>query len=210
MNTPEQPPGPPASDAAGQRLAAARIEWGVSVSEVAAYLNLSDAVIEALESGAHERLPGLTFVKGYLRAYAKLLNLDPDEIIRHAGFAPETLNEIPVTRVPLQRAGRRAREHKRRLARAIAMAAAVAAVLALGWAALRLMPGPGMERALQALDWSAGEDSARRTRQIPLPDAGVDAGFGVGVGVGGFDAGVGVNGVDAGGGENDSLIIEEE
>lgn len=209
MNTPEQPPGPPASGAAGQRLAAARIEWGVSVSEVAAYLNLSDAVIEALESGAHERLPGLTFVKGYLRAYAKLLNLDPDEIIRHAGFAPETLNEIPVTRVPLQRAGRRAREHKRRLARAIAMAAAVAAVLALGWAALRLMPGPGVERALQALDWSAGEDSARR---IPLPDAGVDAGFGVGVGVGGFDADVdGVDaGVDGGGEEHDSLIIEEE
>jgi len=84
------------SGAAGQRLAAARIEWGASVGEVAAYLNLSEATIEALESGAHERLPGLTFVKGYLRAYAKLLRLDPDDIIQHAGFAPETPNDIPV------------------------------------------------------------------------------------------------------------------
>lgn len=152
-------PAPNATGAAGQRLAAARIELGVSVGEVAAHLNLSDAAIEALEAGAHDKLPGLTFVKGYLRAYAKLLNLDPDDIIRHAGFAPEELNEIPVARVPLHHRGRGgprvhrpARVRKHRLAYA---AAAGIAVLALACAAIWLTPDAAKTRILQALNLSA-------------------------------------------------------
>lgn len=179
MNTPDSPPKPSASGAAGERLAAARIEWGVSVSEVAAYLNLSDATIEALESGAHDELPGLTFVKGYLRAYAKLLNLDPDDIIRHAGFAPETLNEIPVTRVPLHHRGRggprvhrpaRARKHR------LYAAAAGIAVLALACAALLLTPDAAKTRILQALNLAAVSVDDDESIALPSGDATVNTG----------------------------------
>ncbi|MDD9821549.1 MAG: helix-turn-helix transcriptional regulator, partial [Gammaproteobacteria bacterium] len=164
------------SGAAGQRLAAARIEWGASVGEVAAYLNLSDATIEALESGAHECLPGLTFVKGYLRAYAKLLRLDPDDIIQHAGFAPETPNDIPVAHVPLHR-GRRGREQKHRLlVRTAATVAALAAALFLAWAAAWLLPDPAVDRVLQTLNLGASDGGAAES--ITLPTGTADPGFG--------------------------------
>ncbi|MDD9810462.1 MAG: helix-turn-helix transcriptional regulator [Gammaproteobacteria bacterium] len=184
------------SGAAGQRLAAARIEWGASVGEVAAYLNLSDATIEALESGAHERLPGLTFVKGYLRAYAKLLRLDPDDIIQHAGFAPETPNDIPVAHVPLHR-GRRGREQKHRLlVRTAATVAAVLAALFLAWAAAWLLPDPAVDRVLQTLNLGASDGGAAES--ITLPTGTAAPGFG------------GETVIDNFAEEDNALIIEEE
>ncbi|MDD9884959.1 MAG: helix-turn-helix transcriptional regulator [Gammaproteobacteria bacterium] len=184
------------SGAAGQRLAAARIEWGASVGEVAAYLNLSDATIEALESGAHERLPGLTFVKGYLRAYAKLLRLDPDDIIQHAGFAPETPNDIPVAHVPLHR-GRRGREQKHRLlVRTAATVAALAAALFLAWATAWLLPDPAVDRVLQTLNLGASDGGAAES--ITLPTGTADPGFGNETVIDNFAE------------EDNALIIEEE
>lgn len=191
MSKSDSPPEPSsASGAAGQRLAAARIEWGVSVSEVAAHLNLSDAAIEALEAGAHDKLPGLTFVKGYLRAYAKLLNLDPDDIIRHAGFAPEELNEIPVAHVPLQRGGRGPRVHRGHRAgarkhRLAYLAAACAAVLALAWTAVWLTPDAAKQRILQALNLGATPVDNGESITLPAEDANAEE-------------------------ENDALIIDEE
>lgn len=190
------PPKPSsASGAAGQRLAAARIEWGVSVSEVAAHLNLSDAAIEALEAGAHDKLPGLTFVKGYLRAYAKLLNLDPDDIIRQAGFAPEALNEIPVAKVPLQRGGRGPRVHRghraERKHRVVYAAAAAAAALALAWTAAWLTPDAAKQRILQALNLGATPVDNGQSITLPAENPGAS-----------FDPGAEE--------ENDELIIDEE
>ena len=63
----------------GQLLAERRQEWGLSVQEVAANLNLGIDTIEALESEDYGSLPGSTFVKGYMRSYAKLLKLDAED-----------------------------------------------------------------------------------------------------------------------------------
>lgn len=49
-------------------------EW--SLPEVAARLNLTPASLANLEAGAFDKLPGHTFSRGYIRAYAKLLGLD--------------------------------------------------------------------------------------------------------------------------------------
>ena len=64
----------------GVRLAQARDELGLPVKEVARMLNLSPSHITALENDDYESLFGPTYVRGYLRSYAQLLGLPPEEI----------------------------------------------------------------------------------------------------------------------------------
>ncbi|MDO9063656.1 MAG: helix-turn-helix transcriptional regulator, partial [Sulfuricella sp.] len=66
---------------AGKVLAEAREKLGLSVVEVARQLRLSPRQIEALEADDHASLPGKTFLRGFLRNYAKLLQLDPDPLL---------------------------------------------------------------------------------------------------------------------------------
>lgn len=65
----------------GMVLAEARNELKWSVEDVAANLNLRVSVIEALESDDYSDLPGPTFVRGYIRAYARLLGVDESEVV---------------------------------------------------------------------------------------------------------------------------------
>lgn len=66
--------------AQGLVLAAARRAQGLEIADVARQLKLSTGQIEALESGNFDRLPGPVFVRGFVRNYARLLKLDPDEV----------------------------------------------------------------------------------------------------------------------------------
>lgn len=70
-----QGPGP------GNGLCQARIALGLSRQEVAQRLHLSLQQILALESDDYAHLPGPTYVRGYLRAYAQLVGLKPDTIL---------------------------------------------------------------------------------------------------------------------------------
>lgn len=60
----------------GETLRLEREKKGWQVAEVAAQLNLSPQSLAQLEAGQFDRLPGHTFARGYVRAYAKLLGLD--------------------------------------------------------------------------------------------------------------------------------------
>ncbi len=84
----EQPTSP------GPRLREVRLVQKMSIDEVSAHLHLDRKVIDALENDDYEQLSEPTFVRGYLRGYARLLNLPPAPIIeaydRH-GFAPPNL-----------------------------------------------------------------------------------------------------------------------
>jgi len=78
----------------GAALKSAREALGVSVREVSEALNLPLQVIEALEANDYERLRQPVFTRGYLRSYARLLELDPDAI---AARHPQSLKvEAPV------------------------------------------------------------------------------------------------------------------
>lgn len=65
----------------GRMLAEARERAGLSVDEVARQLRLAPRQVEALESDDHAKLPGNTFVRGFLRNYAKLLQIDPEPLL---------------------------------------------------------------------------------------------------------------------------------
>lgn len=60
----------------GARLKAAREARGLERKDVAQQLRLDVHVIEALEADDLARLPARTFVRGYLRNYARLVGLD--------------------------------------------------------------------------------------------------------------------------------------
>ena len=60
----------------GERLRAAREALGMETGEVASALKLSKHQVEALEAGDWSRLPGNTFVRGFVRNYARVVKLD--------------------------------------------------------------------------------------------------------------------------------------
>jgi cytoskeleton protein RodZ len=78
-----QEPQPVAAEpAVSQTFIAARQAQNLSLTDVANRLKLSVHQIEALEQGAYDRLPGAVFVRGFTRNYARLLKLDPEEMVR--------------------------------------------------------------------------------------------------------------------------------
>lgn len=83
---------------AGKKLSEARLSWELSVEEVAENLNLSAETVKALERDDYDRLPGYTFVKGYIRSYSTLLRLDPEDVLSGIDLQPERLSEIPASR----------------------------------------------------------------------------------------------------------------
>ena len=71
----------PDANAAGDALRAAREAAGWSVDAVAQQLKLAPRQVVALENGDYAELPGRTFVRGFARNYARLLQLDADAVV---------------------------------------------------------------------------------------------------------------------------------
>ena len=101
-------------ETAGQILSSARLGWDLTVEEVADNLNLSADTIRALERDEYDSLPGYTFVKGYIRAYANLLRLNPDELVSLLDVQPEKLSEIPSTKSSIRQRGKTTKRTKSR------------------------------------------------------------------------------------------------
>ncbi len=82
----------------GHRLREARLTAKISLDELAARLHLDSRLVEALENDQYAALPEPTFVRGYLRGYARLLGLPPAPIIeaydRHGFGAPQLIPDI--------------------------------------------------------------------------------------------------------------------
>lgn len=65
----------------GETLRQARENKNWSLPDVALRMNLTVASLGYLETGAFDKLPGHTFARGYVRAYAKLLELDQTALV---------------------------------------------------------------------------------------------------------------------------------
>ena len=66
----------------GAMIREAREALGYELSDVAARLHIRIVHLEAIEAGKLSELPGPPYVSGFLRAYADLLGIDSDEILR--------------------------------------------------------------------------------------------------------------------------------
>ena len=70
------PPGLP-----GSLLRQAREEKGLTIDEMSAISNLTKQVIRGIESDDYSELAGLSFVRGYLKLYAKKLGMNEADIL---------------------------------------------------------------------------------------------------------------------------------
>ncbi len=80
----------------GEELRRERIIRDVSLEEISAATKISIRLLTALESSDVSRLPAPVYSRGFIRAYAKYLGLDPDEMINAylADVAPEKRREV--------------------------------------------------------------------------------------------------------------------
>jgi len=122
---------PPASF--GARLQWQRERLGLSVTDVAARLRLHPNQVRALEQEALSALPEAAYVRGFVRGYARVLDLDPAPLLADLGqklvpAAASVVDGMAQARdySPVRAA---AREHA---SRKIVMAGAVLLLIALG------------------------------------------------------------------------------
>lgn len=78
------------NDSLGPFLAQTRKARGLSINDVAENLHLEQRVIQAIENDDKAALPPTIFVQGYLRNYAKLLNLPVEQVLAHYRAQPDT------------------------------------------------------------------------------------------------------------------------
>jgi len=97
----------------GQQLRAAREAKNFSVLDVAQVLKISPRQVAALESDDWASLPGNTIIRGFIRNYARLLDLDADAFMHALDVAqmpqPPKLDIPAGTRATLPEQGRAGR-----------------------------------------------------------------------------------------------------
>lgn len=101
--SPNQVAGSPAEAVAreiGASLAREREAQGLSLDDVSARLKVAGNKLAAIEAGRIDALPDLTFAKGVMRAYARMLHADIDNLL--ARFHAQA---VPVVDVGIRRQG---------------------------------------------------------------------------------------------------------
>ncbi len=81
----------------GATFATAREAMGISPIEAADLLNLTQRTIEALEADDYQSLPSRVYVNGYVRAYAKMLGLDADDLVLRSAALHGEPDEAPLS-----------------------------------------------------------------------------------------------------------------
>ena len=79
----------------GQILKENRLQKGLSLSEVSSIIKINTRVLEAMEEGRLDKLPAKSFLKGFIRSYAKYLELDIDQVMQTYN---EEIGEQPTTK----------------------------------------------------------------------------------------------------------------
>lgn len=88
QSPPEEESSAPSSP--GTQLRQARESAQLSLEDVAAETRMTLPKVRALEADDYDSLHSDTFVRGYLRTYAKLLKLDPEDLLR--AYRQERIN----------------------------------------------------------------------------------------------------------------------
>ncbi len=70
-----------ATELPGQYLSRARETRGLSVADIARTLKFSERQIDALERDDYQVLSGSTFIRGFIRSYARVLKIDPVPLV---------------------------------------------------------------------------------------------------------------------------------
>lgn len=122
------------TDGPGVLLRKARESIGVSVADVAETLNLPIKIVETIESEDYTQLPAPAFTRGYVRSYARLMELDADDLVRRyddlVGVEEEQALVVLKTESSMMEAAQR---HPGRVFGGSVAAALIAVVVVLWW-----------------------------------------------------------------------------
>ncbi|MBL8602530.1 MAG: helix-turn-helix domain-containing protein [Myxococcales bacterium] len=91
----------------GTYLRREREQRGIGLEEIADTTRIPLGSLEQLESGDYTALPGETFVKGFLRSYARALGVSTDEVLARYAVEIRAREVVPVpVRLPASEADR--------------------------------------------------------------------------------------------------------
>lgn len=76
----------------GQILKESRTSQKITVDQVCSQLNLSSHVVKAIESDNYEGLPEITYIRGYIVSYCRLLGLDSFNILQQLSTQDQDLS----------------------------------------------------------------------------------------------------------------------
>lgn len=133
----------PACARPGEILKKAREAKGFSQEEVAKQLNFLPIYIPSLENENFEVLQNKTFIKGYMRAYARFLKIDPEEVLTSFNeHYPQFANHNPIQPVE----GVKAPKSRNLLFKffTLLIVLTLAAVIILWWQSRNLEPLPSL------------------------------------------------------------------
>jgi|GEM_PF-1313697 len=127
----------------GELLKKAREAKGLTQEEVAKQLNFLPVYIPSLENEQFDVLQNKTFIKGYMRAYARFLKIDAEEVLRcFKEHYPEFENHNPIQPVE----GVKASKSRNLVFKifTLLIVVALAAVIILWWQSRNLEPLPSL------------------------------------------------------------------
>lgn len=81
----------------GYTLRQERERQNLSISDIEQGTSIRALYIEAIENGEYDKLPGKVYTKGFVKNYAKFLELDVDSVVKE--FAAD-MNEIETVEAP--------------------------------------------------------------------------------------------------------------
>lgn len=173
----------------GAQLALARSAMGWTVEQVAEQLKLAPRQVQALEACDYKALPGLATVRGFVRAYAKLVKLDAAPLVAMIGDQDVPVSTLPPVRRDLAMPFSEVRlpSMRRRgvaavnwwILGAILLVVVVGVAAKMGW--LKPLPADLLKRAPASVTASASasvaapvsadnaESSERATASTPTP-----------------------------------------
>jgi cytoskeleton protein RodZ len=164
----------PGAPGLGATLAAERERQGLSRADVAHRLHMSPSQVEAIELGDYERLPRGTFLRGFVRNYAKALGIEPEPLLEQlAGAAPASPAPgivVPTQNIRFDPLGERLANPYVKAA-SLALVAVAIAFAAMYWAMFVRPRPPAMARHPA----SAAPPRAPSADARPSPDASTPA-----------------------------------
>ncbi|MPZ19277.1 MAG: DUF4115 domain-containing protein [Luteitalea sp.] len=156
-----------------EELRAAREQSGITLRQIAERTNVAGGLLDALERGQFDKLPGGIFSRGFVRAYAREVGLDPDEAVQRflaeCASYPAYCAKSPAAGTPEDHARAVAEEAsvtQRRMAALQVLTAIVGGIClfaAITYGMVRLFSGP--EQAEQARQPSTAAD-----QRAPAPE----------------------------------------
>jgi cytoskeleton protein RodZ len=153
--------GPPV----GEQLRLAREARGLQVADIAQTLKLGLRQVEALEGGDWNSLPGNTFIRGFVRNYARLAQIDPAPLMAQL----DEVLEKPVSSLGVSEMAPAAMPHSssagsRRSKLMVLMGAGAVALAAMAYF---LMPSD--LSSLRESTQSLLDSLARKNQDVPAP-----------------------------------------